>query len=343
MRGTPRKKTSPAAASLGAVPGNDRIKKILRLALEKGRVPNSLIFSGPEGVGKRRLAVLLAQAINCERGTVEPCLECPTCLQIAKGKQPDVWEIEPDGQFIRIEQMQEVRQAAYVRPMAARRRVFVVVDADKMNGDAANCMLKILEEPPSYSHLILVTSMIHLILPTIKSRCQVLNFAPIGREEITKALVEKGLPEERAGVIALLVKGNLEAALELDWDKVTESRREAWNLFAALQGRGDASAFLKNYGFARRDEVRDDFESVLGLLATFCRDASLLKSGGDPSLLLNPDYAEFLASLETGWGPAEYARCLNTIEQTMAGLRKSLNLSLLVMSFYALMGEVSHA
>lgn len=340
MRRSPRKK---ADTGLSAVPGNDRIKKILRLALEKGRVPNSLIFSGPEGVGKRRLAVLLAQAINCERGTVEPCRECPACRKIAEGKFPDVLVIEPDGRSISIDQMQEVRQAAYVRPLQARRRIVIIPDAEKMTPDAANCMLKILEEPPSYSHIILVTSMIHLVLPTIKSRCQVLNFAPIGREEITRALVAKGLPEERAGVIALFVKGNLEAAMELDWDKVTASRREAWDLFAALQGRGDASAFLRNYGFARRDEVRDDFEGILGILATFCRDASLLRSGGDPSLLLNPDYAESLANLETGWGPAEYAKCQHTIEQTMAGLRKSLNLSLLVMSFYELMGEVSHA
>jgi len=187
-----------------------------------------------------------------------------------------------------------------------------------------------------------VTSSAHLILPTIKSRCQVLDFSTIGREEIKAALMEKGQPEEQAGVIALLVNGNLEQAMELDWDKVQESRREAWSLFEALQGRGEASAFLRSYGFAKRDLVRDDFEKVLGLLATFCRDASLLKAGGDASLLLNPDYADALRNLETAWGQDEYAKCLNTIEQAKAGLKKSLNMSLLVMSFYSLMGEVSH-
>jgi len=339
MKRTSRVKTG---AGFNAVPGNDRIKKILRLALEKGRVPNSLIFSGPRGVGKRRLALVLAQAINCERGTAGPCGACAACLKIANGKLPDVWEVEPDGQSIKIEQMQAVRQAAYVRPLAARRRVFIIPDADKMTADAANCMLKILEEPPAYSHIILVTSMAHLILPTIKSRCQVLNFSPIGREEIKRALMEKGHPEDRAGVMALLVNGNLEEAMKLDWEKVQERRREAWTAFAALQRKGEASVFLRSYAFSKRELVRDDFEKLLGILASFCRDASLLKMGGEASLLLNPDYAEDLRTLETGWGSEEYTKCLNKIEQAFAGLKKSLNMSLLVMSFYSLRGEMRH-
>ncbi len=339
MKRTSRAKTG---AGFAAVLGNDRIKKILRLALEKGRVPNSLIFSGPRGVGKRRLAVILAQAVNCERGTAGPCGECPACEKIASGKLPDVWEVEPDGQSIKIEQMQGVRQAAYVKPLSARRRVFIISEADKMTADAANCMLKILEEPPAYSHIILVTSMAHLILPTIKSRCQVLGFGPIGREEIRRALLESGCPEDRAGIIALLVNGNLEEAMQLDWDKVQASRLEAWNLFGALQGRGEASAFLRSYAYSKRELVRDDFENVLSILASFCRDANLLKTGGDAALLLNPDYADALRSLETGWGPEECAKCLNTIERARAGLKKSLNMSLLVMSFYPLMGEESH-
>jgi len=342
-----RASRSPSGPGFNAVLGNDRIKKILRLALEKGRVPNSLIFSGPEGVGKRRMALLLAQALNCERGGVEPCGQCATCQKILGGNLPEVVKVKPGKLSIGIDEMQEVRQAAYVKPMSARlRRVFIVSEADKMTLDASNCLLKILEEPPSYSHIILVTAMPHLILPTIKSRCQVLSFAPVSREEIVKALAAKGCPEELAGAIALFVDGNLEEAMEFDWkkdwDKIREARQEAWDLFAGLQGQGDTTAFLRNYAFSKRDEVRDGFAKVLRLTATFCRDANLLKSGGDPSLLLNPDYADALRNLETGWGPDEYTRCLNKIEQAISGLRKSLNMSLLVMSFYSLMGELSH-
>jgi DNA polymerase-3 subunit delta' len=331
------------ARGFGAVLGNERIKKILRLALEKDRVPNSLIFSGPKGVGKGRLAVILAQALNCERETADACGECPTCLRIARHKLPDVWEVEPDGQSIKLEQMLQVRQAAYLRPLAARRRVFIINEAEKLTEDAANSLLKILEEPPLFSHLILVTSNPHLILPTIKSRCRILSFGPIGKEEIAKVLVGQGQPEERAKVIALLVNGNLEAAKNLDWEAVQEARREAWNIFVSLQKKGDASVFLRSYGFARREVIRDDLERVLGILASFCRDASLLKTGGERSLLLNPDYAADLEGLETDWGPEKYAECLSLIEQLISGLRKSLNMSLLATSFYSLMGETRHA
>ncbi len=368
MTRSPRVSTGKRSAASGAeraagsaatspgfdeVLGNDRIKKILRLALEKGRVPNSLIFSGPEGVGKRRLAVILAQALNCERGEVEPCGACETCRKIKEGKLPEVIKIKPgrvSKLSISIDEMQEVRQAAYVKPRYGRlRRVFIVFEADKMTPDAANCMLKVLEEPPSDSYFILVTSMPHLIPPTIKSRCQTLDFVPIRREEIKRALADLGWPEEQAGAIALYVEGNLEEALTLDWEKNREEdwetiqavRREAWDLFTALQGQGDSTSFLRNYAYSKRDEARNRLTKVLRLAATFCRDANLLQAGGDRSLLLNPDYAEALIDLKTRWGFEEYAKCLSIIEQAIAGL-KNLNLGLLIMSLYSLIGEPSH-
>jgi DNA polymerase III subunit delta' len=326
-----------------AIPGNEPIKKILRLALEKGRVPNSLIFGGPEGVGKRRLAVVLAQALNCERETTDACGECPSCVRIAgEKKHPDVWQIEPATQYIKVDQMIELRHAAYVKPLMARRRVFIVDEAERMNEEAGNSLLKILEEPPRFTHIILVTSNPLRLLPTIRSRCRILRFSPIGRREIAAALEERGVLEERAKVIALFVNGNLEKALELDWDRIQEARREAWSVFAGLQQKGEASLLLRSYGFARREVAREDFERLLELLASFCRDASLLRAGGDPSLLLNPDYADELRGLESGWGPENYAKCLDLVEQTASGLNKNHNMSLLVASFYSLVGEACH-
>lgn len=322
--------------------GNSRVKKILRLALEKNRVPNSLIFCGPKGVGKRSLACILAKAVNCERKKDDACEGCATCVAITGRRLPDIWEIEPKGQFVQIDQMREIRQAAYLRPMVSKKRIFIVDEAEKMNEESSNCLLKVLEEPPLFSHIILLTANLDLILPTIKSRCQILQFTPIGKEEIRKLLAEKGYSEERAKIISLLVRGNLEEALGLDWDEIQEKRQEAWNIFLSFLKKGEASAFLRNYAFAKRSIIREDLERTLEILASFCRDFILLKERGEASLLVNPDYTEKIEALSKDWSLDQSLGCLNQVESAISGLNKNLNVSLLVSSFYSLMGERMH-
>ncbi len=321
------------------VVGNARVKKILRLALQKNRVPNSLLFCGPKGVGKKDMAFVLAKAINCERETDDACEQCSTCVAISGRRLPDVWEIGPEGQEIKIDQMRAMKQAAYLRPMVARKRVFIVDEAEKMNEPASNSLLKILEEPPLFSHIILLTSNPHLILSTIKSRCQVLQFTPVGKEDIRKLLVEKGYPEERARIISLIVRGNMEEALDTDWEEIQNKREEAWAFFLSLLGKRDSSAFLNTYAFAQRRLIREDFDKTLEILSSFCRDLMLVKERGEPALLLNPDYAAKLRALEEAASLEKTWDCQSQVERVISGLDKNLNLGLLVSSFYSLMGD----
>src|SRR4030042_5850531 len=132
--------------------GNSRVKKILRLALQKNRLPNSLLFHGPKGVGKRSLALTLAEAVNCERRRADACGECPTCLAISGGRFPDVQEVKPSGQVIRVDRVREMRQAAYMRPMGGRKRVFIISEAGKMKDASPNTLLENRTEHPSFSH-----------------------------------------------------------------------------------------------------------------------------------------------------------------------------------------------
>jgi len=319
--------------------GNARVKQILRLALQKNRLPNSLLFYGPEGVGKKRLAVILAQAVNCQRRQDGACGECPTCLAISGGRFPDVQEIKPAGQVIRVEHIREMRQAAYMRPMVGRKRVFIISEADKMKDESANTMLKILEEPPLFSHLILVTDNPHLILPTIRSRCQALQFVPVGREEIARTLLERGFPEAQARILSLFVRGNLEKALELNWDEVQEVRREAWDLFLSIVKPEKPALFLSRYGFVQRNLVRDELKGTLETMSSFCRDLILMKDGGDLPLLLNPDYEEELRALEKSCGLGRCWEFLRRVEGAVSGLDKNLNMNLIGCAFHSLLGE----
>ena len=322
--------------------GNNRVKKVLQLALQRNRMPNSLLFTGPKGVGKSSLAHVLARAVNCEREKDDACEKCPTCVAIAGRRLPDVWDITPDGQMIKVEQMRSMRQAAYLRPMVGKKRVFIIDEAEKMNDEASNTVLKTLEEPPLFSLIILVTSNAHLLLPTIKSRCQILNFSPVAREEIKRVLVEKGYAEERARIISLVVRGNLEDALALEWDEVQRQRQEAWSIFRSFLGKGEASVFLKTYAFAQRSIVRKDFEKTLEILASFCRDLILIKENGEPSLLLNPDFRTEIESVKAEWSLERAWDCLRRVEHAISGLHKNLNMSLLVGSFYSLIGEETY-
>lgn len=318
--------------------GNARVKKILRLALQRNRVPNSLIFSGPIGVGKKSLARVLAQAINCEREKADACGVCATCRAISGGRLPDVWEIEREGQEIRIDQMRALKQAAYLRPMVARKRVFIIEEAERMNEEAANSLLKTLEEPPLFSHIILLTSNPHLLLPTILSRCQILQFVPVGKEEIRQVLTEKGFPEEKARLLSVIVGGSLEKALDADWQEIQAERWAAWNIFVSFFGQGDLSTFLESYGFSRRSLIREELERILEILASFGRDLMLLQVNGEPSFLLNPDFAAGMETLKREVGLEKSWRFLEGVDGVISGLEKNLNLGLLVSAFCTLTG-----
>jgi DNA polymerase-3 subunit delta' len=321
--------------------GNERIKRVLQLSLQKGRLPNSLLFAGPEGVGKRRTAFVLAKALCCRSREGDSCDACNTCRLIdkaareGKNHHPDVIEIGPERDVIKIEKMRELKSLAYLRPIMGERRVFLVDQAETLNEEAANSILKVLEEPPSFTHIILITSNLDRILPTIRSRCRLLDFSPICAADIERELERKGLAHDRAVILAALSRGNLEEALEADWDELAERRRAAWELFRALLRREKASLFLENYAFLRRKDAEKELPAVLEMFATFGRDLVLLKEGGDPAYLLNPDYAETLRAESRDLSLDRSLGFLAEVDAVLAGLDRSLNVGLLVSAFYS--------
>jgi len=315
--------------------GHERVKKILKKSLQKKKIPNSMLFCGPEGVGKRGMAFALAKAINCERKKDDACEACSSCKAIDAGNHPDVMEIQPDGEVIKIEQMRTLRQVAYLKPMVGKKRIFIVDEAEKMTEEAANSLLKILEEPPLFSYIILVTQNPYLVTSTIKSRCQILNFPPVSSQDIEKILLDRGYEEEKARVISLFVQGNLNKALNLDWDEVQAKREQAWELFYSLITKENLPFYLRNYAFSYRALVKEDWEQVMEHLSSFCRDSILVKERGKGSLLMNPDYEEKINKAEMMVSLDWLMSCLQKIDHAVYGLRKNLNVNLLVSAFFA--------
>ncbi len=340
--------------------GQDRIKTILRLALRRGRLPNSLLFIGPDGVGKRMLALTLAQALNCLTPGDDACGQCSSCLAIAKGWEdekrggfPDLKEIVPGGpeeppdespekkdeesgkNSIKIRQIRYLKYYAYRKPMVGRKRVFIITEAEKMTEKAANAFLKVLEEPPPLTHIFILTAFPDVILPTIKSRCMILRLGLVPRDEIERQLLAQGWEEDKARVLSFLSGGSLEAALGADWEEVEARRRSAWEMLRSLLRQEGGSNLLADYGFLRRGQAAEELARLWETMAVFLRDILLAVEGADGRRLMNPDYEEEIGGLAAGLTRTKVQETLDRVDQALAGLDKNLNFGLLVSSFYS--------
>jgi len=337
------------------IPGNARIKSILRSALRRKRVPPTLLFAGPPGVGQRETALELAKALNCLQRDDDACDACSSCRTIEAGRHPDVIDVktlpvknerskitESDDEtkevtVIKIDQIREAIGLAVMKPMTARKRVFLIDDATEMLEASANSSLKILEEPPSHVQFILITSNPDPLLPTIKSRCQTLVFGPIPTEEIVAALLRRGFMEDQARTMALVVQGNYERAMTMDWDDVQAERAAAWGLLRSILRDDEGSAFLRRFAFGRKTASREELKDTLDLFGGFLRDLLLLGETDGSGRLLNPDFKDALGEVAPSLGPERALRMISAVDEAIYFLDRKMNAGLLAGTFYARM------
>ena len=195
--------------------GNSGVKAALKRMLVNDRLPGALLFTGEEGIGKKRFALEIARALNCRNPKDnEACGVCSSCVRIPKLNYPQrddadewlqiIWTDHPDvglvvapKRVLRVEQMRQIEKEANFRPFEGKARVFLIDEADKLNDASANALLKVLEEPPRTSHLILITARPAMLLPTILSRCQVIRFSPLTPDEIETHLTKNKLADNK--------------------------------------------------------------------------------------------------------------------------------------------------
>ena len=324
--------------------GNERAKDVLRRMLAQGRVPGALLFGGEDSVGKFQFAVELAKALNCLRPRgVEACDKCPACKRIphfvpspsdneekkrfiAWSDYPDVALVRREVSVITVHQARRIERESNFRPNEGRARVFIIDNADQMNEQASNALLKTLEEVAPTSHLVLVTSRPASLLQTIRSRCQSIRFAPLSAAEIEKHLVGNKL---RAGgeakLVARLSRGRLGEALALNPDAYRARRELMLGVLDSLTARpADLARLLRateELGDAKR---KDDFESHLDALSAVVRDAWLLSI--DPEAeIVNEDIRDRLARHAAALAAGRAVRWLSQIEHLRAQLAVNVN------------------
>ena len=297
--------------------GNDEVKAALRQLLSNGRLPGSMLFTGEEGIGKKLFAVELAKALNCRnRQGLEACDECSSCRRISRssfpqfgkddddknrmvwGEHADLAMVRPYKQIIRVGPMRELEREANFRPFEGAARIFIVEDAEYMNDQSANALLKTLEEPPPTSHLVLTTANPTALLATIRSRCQTIRFAPIPAAEIQKFLIEeKGIEKADAEVLAQTSRGSIGRALATDVETYRERRSTMLDVLAALTLSGDREQLLRSAEELAAAKDRDEYEQLLEVLEVLIRDAWALQLGRAKETIVNTDLTGHLEKI----------------------------------------------
>jgi DNA polymerase-3 subunit delta' len=336
------------------IAGHRRLKRLLARAVRSGTLPPSLIFAGPDGIGKRQMAFALAQALNClepvdaPSGERDACGTCASCSRIARGLHPDVLLVRrlEDKSTIAVSQARDlVRQVGY-RPFEARHRVVVIDDADELGGDSQDALLKTLEEPPSRNVFVLVTSRPSVLSTTIRSRCCVLRFAPLGVAEIADALVSAhGFTSADARASAALSGGSFALAAGAGAGERAQARAVAAAVLMETSRTTDvrarlavSAALLKSAGRKGKDPGKDsekekdgkgggaDRESVAGRLramGSLLRDLAVLTTRAPETALVNLDLRADLESLARHYDRDRLARAFSAVGRSLSALERN--------------------
>lgn len=268
--------------------GNQTIKDAIRRYLSNQRVPNSLLFAGPEGVGKKLFALELAKAIVCRQPVGhEACGSCAACTRVnnfefpgadAKGEDydrvffsdhADVGMVVPFNQNVRVGSIRALEAEANFRPYEAPSRVFIINESHKMNAASSNALLKTLEEPPATSHIFLITSKPNALLPTIRSRVQTLRFGPVAANEIEHLLLTTHeYSQSDARLIASSTNGSVSAALSVDAEEFRSRRDQAIEILRTAIVSHDVAEVLRQSEKVGAIKSTSEFEGVLDMLLT---------------------------------------------------------------------------
>lgn len=272
--------------------------ELLERSLANGRMAHAYLLLGLPQIGKTTLALNFAQVLNCldER---KPCGQCRSCLKIAHGNHPDVRVIEAVNGTIKIDQIRAMQREVALSPHEGRWKVYIIRQMERATTEAANCLLKTLEEPPSQVVLVLTASDMDQLLPTIISRCQVLNLRPPSAVLVQKALEERwGVDPDRARLLARLSGGRLGWAVRASEDGAILRKREKRldeMIELMRQGRVERLRYAQ-----RLSSSPDDLREILDLWLSWWRDLLLIK-GGSSTEVTNVDREATLRSQARGY------------------------------------------
>ncbi len=316
--------------------GQQRALSLLEHGIKNNGLAHAYLIIGPPHIGKMTLAIDFAQAINCQYSQ-PPCKECQTCKKIAGGKHADVRVIEgtedgsaeaKTGSQISIDEIKALQHSANLPPYEGKYKIFIINGAENLSHEAANCLLKTLEEPPPHVIFVLLTSNESLVLPTIISRCQRLELKPLASEEISRMLTTSyKLDGQKARLLAGLAQGCPGWAINAVSDNTVLAQRAQFveEMFFLLETTwGERLTYAAKLGSNKASA-----EQALRNWLSCWRDIMLIKNSCKEAVV-NSDYLETLQDLSQRLNIAEVRTFIQSIERSLAYIATNANLRLIM-------------
>jgi len=318
--------------------GQEHVVELFRRILREGRLAHAYAFAGQEGVGKALFARRLSMALLCPEKPREGCGDCNVCRRIEKDTHPDVhWYAPPEGK--RIFPIELIRDGLIpdisLKPLEGAYKIFIIQKAEMMNPEAANCLLKTLEEPPEGSLLILITESADRLLPTIASRCLIVRFRPIPVEIMKEELARRlGVDSEYAEHLARLSGGSFGKAIALHESGGLDAKNKFIDLLAKARREQDfdiADELISSApAGATLEDKRRYLKACLDFLLYFYRDALLSQLVRDETLAVHTDRMNEIQKTASTVATERLIRILESILRAQEYLYMNINLNLLL-------------
>jgi len=309
--------------------GQKQIVEHLQNAISSEKISHAYIINGERSSGKEFIAKIFAMALQCEQGEVEPCNKCHSCVQALSMSHPDIMKVTHEKPAtIGVEDIRNgVNNDVVIKPYSGKWKVYIINEAEKMTVQAQNALLKTLEEPPAYAVMILLTSNLEALLPTIQSRCVVLNMKPVSDDIIKKYLMEEiHIPDYKADVCTAFARGNLGKAKALaaseEFDNI---KTEAVSLLKYIREMEitDIMAAIKKI-----NDYKIDINDYLDILSVWYRDVLLFKATNDVNHLIFKDEIQYIKKVSDHSAYEGIEIILDALEKAKSRLRANVNFDL---------------
>lgn len=310
--------------------GQEQLKEHLQNAVKQNKVSHAYIINGERSSGKEFIAKVFAMALQCEnRQGAEPCQECHSCLQALGKNQPDIIFLTPEkpGRISVDDIRRQINADVAIKPYSSPRKIYIVNEGEKMTVQAQNALLKTLEEPPEYAVIIILTANVDSLLPTILSRCVVLNMKPAKDTQIKKYLMETmQIPDYKADICTAFARGNLGKAKMLagseEFDKVKEEAVTLLKYINEMEMHEIVSAIKKI------NEYKFDVNDYLDILSVWYRDVLLFKATHDVNHLIFREEIQYIRRVADRSTYEGIEKIIDALEKSKQRLAANVNFDL---------------